>query len=259
MITEPTTAIQVTARGAVRESDKAYAVHKIQCVLPAASAPLTSAHLVLSLAKDPARARPAHIEIGVAVNGVPIRAHVDAGDLHEAADLVQERLRRRIRQVQERAHNDHRRAHEAIDVGRAIGAPTGHPVEWDLLAPESRQIVRRKTFALRPMTAPEAADEMDLLDHDFYLFTDAETDRDSVVFRERDAGHETAEGSAGAYREDAVAYGLTASAVRLTEALARERLDLGGERFVFYRDPEADRGRVLYRRRDGHYGLITPV
>ena len=31
----------------------------------------------------------------------------------------------------------------------------------------------------------------------------------------------------------------------------------GGEPFVFYLDPETGRGRVLYIRYDGHYGLIT--
>jgi hypothetical protein len=106
------------------------------------------------------------------------------------------------------------------------------------------------------MTAQAAADEMDLLDHDFYLFTDTESGSDSVVFRSREPGHDPIEPAAGA---DPVAYELTASAVRLGEALARERLDLSGERFVFYRDPVDDRGRVLYRRRDGHYGLITSI
>jgi ribosomal subunit interface protein len=251
MTTEPTTAMQVTARGSIREDDKAYARHKIQCVLPAASAPQATAHLVLSLANDPARERPAHIEISLVMNGVPIRAHVDASDMHEAADLVQERLRRRIRQVQERAQEDRRRAQELADVGRAVVAPSLPPVEEGWLPPETREIVRRKTFALHPMTAQEAVDEMEQLDHDFYLFIDAETGTDSVVYRGQGGGAKT--------KKDAVAGQLTVSAVRLTEALARERLDLSGERFVFYQDPDDDRGRVLYRRRDGHYGLITPA
>jgi len=43
----------------------------------------------------------------------------------------------------------------------------------------------------------------------------------------------------------------------LTETQARERLDVGGEPFVFYVDPVDRRGRVLYRRYDGHYGVIV--
>jgi hypothetical protein len=42
----------------------------------------------------------------------------------------------------------------------------------------------------------------------------------------------------------------------LTDLDARLRLDAGGERFVFYRSATTGRGRVLYQRYDGHYGLI---
>jgi hypothetical protein len=39
--------------------------------------------------------------------------------------------------------------------------------------------------------------------------------------------------------------------------VARVRMDVGDEPFVFFRDPDTGRGRVLYRRLDGHYGLVT--
>jgi hypothetical protein len=39
---------------------------------------------------------------------------------------------------------------------------------------------------------------------------------------------------------------------------ARAVLDLSDAPFVFYVDPSDDRGRVLYRRYDGHYGLVEP-
>jgi hypothetical protein len=35
-------------------------------------------------------------------------------------------------------------------------------------------------------------------------------------------------------------------------------LELGDLPFVYFRDTDAGRGRVLYRRYDGHYGLIVP-
>ncbi|MEV7027010.1 sigma 54 modulation/S30EA ribosomal C-terminal domain-containing protein, partial [Kitasatospora sp. NPDC093558] len=40
---------------------------------------------------------------------------------------------------------------------------------------------------------------------------------------------------------------------------AARQLWLTGRPFVFHADPGDGRGRVLYRRYDGHYGLITPV
>ena len=42
-------------------------------------------------------------------------------------------------------------------------------------------MVRHKTFVLEPLTPDEAAHDMDLLDHDFYLFIDADTRRPAVI------------------------------------------------------------------------------
>jgi hypothetical protein len=42
----------------------------------------------------------------------------------------------------------------------------------------------------------------------------------------------------------------------VSDALAR--LDATGAPFVFLADADTGRGNVVYRRYDGHYGLITP-
>lgn len=44
--------------------------------------------------------------------------------------------------------------------------------------------------------------------------------------------------------------------MRVDEAI--ERLDAGADPFVFFADPVTGRGNVVYRRYDGHCGLITP-
>jgi hypothetical protein len=117
-----------------------------------------------------------------------------------------------------------------------------------------------KTFALQPMTSDEAAYEMDLLDHDFYLFTNLETGADAVIYRRQGGGYGLVGklGEREREREHTVAR-LAAGGPPPTLRLerARESLDLTGGRFVFYLDPADGRGRVLYRRYDGHYGLIT--
>jgi hypothetical protein len=43
----------------------------------------------------------------------------------------------------------------------------------------------------------------------------------------------------------------------LTVQEATERLDAGGEPFVFFANAVSGRGNVVYRRYDGHDGLIT--
>jgi hypothetical protein len=95
------------------------------------------------------------------------------------------------------------------------------------------------------------------LAHDFYLFREQTTMRDCVLSYDTD-------GLVLAHPDDVspdvsgVSVPLRLrpiAAIQLTEAEARERLDVGGERFVFFLS-STDRGNVMYLRRDGHYGLI---
>ena len=46
--------------------------------------------------------------------------------------------------------------------------------------------MKNKSFAIKPMTPEEAALQMDLLGHDFYFFTNAETEQAAVVYRRDD-------------------------------------------------------------------------
>jgi hypothetical protein len=93
------------------------------------------------------------------------------------------------------------------------------------------------------MTAEEAAAEMDLLDHDFYLYIENDTGRPAVLYRRTRGGY-------------GVAGGKGATVPVLTTAEARERLALAGDHFLLFHDREAEEARVLYRRYDGTLGLL---
>ena len=54
------------------------------------------------------------------------------------------------------------------------------------IEPGQVRIVKNKSFAIKPMTPEEAALQMDLLGHDFYFFTNADTERAAVVYRRND-------------------------------------------------------------------------
>jgi hypothetical protein len=92
-------------------------------------------------------------------------------------------------------------------------------------------------------TPEEAAFDMDLMDYDFQLFTDAVSGWDGVVYRRHD-------GYSVSYLPDQST---------LTLEAATGALDATDLAYVFYRDADTGRGNVLYRRHDGNYGLITPA
>ena len=236
----PSVAVQLTVRGDIPEEDRTYALAKVERALRIAHDPVLKAHLVLGWEPDPAHRHPARLEVGLDVNGVPIRAHIAADSLREGADLLQGRLARRLVQFQDRARARHRWT-DATRESTVVGPEPHRPQAGRQDGDEPAEVLRRKTFASHPLTTDEAAYEMDLLDHDFYLYTDRETGGQAVIHRGEDGtGHDV----------------LLAPAV-LSEDQAREHLDLAGEPFVFYLPDHDGQGRVLYRRFDGQYGVIT--
>ena len=57
---------------------------------------------------------------------------------------------------------------------------------------DERRVIRRKSFTLAPCTVDEAAVEMDLLDHDFHLFTEKGTAFAGVLYRAGPTGYRLA-------------------------------------------------------------------
>jgi hypothetical protein len=124
---------------------------------------------------------------------------------------------------------------------------------------EEREIVRRKSFAFGPMSVEDAADALEDLDHEFFLFRDADTQADAVLYW-RDDGLLALIESRGAESAD---YGPVHEHNRLAAPIALEaalgEMNEVGHRFLFFENAASGRGNILYRRYDGHYGLIEPV
>src|SRR5688500_8041517 len=96
--------------------------------------------------------------------------------------------------------------------------------------------------------------------HDFYLFTQLQTGAGSVLRRRADGEFALLCASATtpvlAHAAAPIHLNQGAAAESTVEA-AEERRDVTDEPFFFFRSPGNGRGNVLYRRRDGHYGLIV--
>jgi len=171
----------------------------------------------------------------------------------EAIDEMDERLTRRLRRHRKRLEDRHHQPE--TEPARA------HP-GYSHLDAEDREVVRHKTLAMRPMNVEEAVDEMDLLDHGFYLYLDADHGLDRVVYRSGNGGLHVAPSVASENLPGDTRPPISPAALVLNHLPIEEAevlLDQGDEPFVFFAEPGSDRGQVLYRRFDGHYGLVTPA
>lgn len=257
MATNRTVPVEVTLRGDVPDGSASYAQDKVEHVARLAREPILTAHVVLTVAPDPAVQRSARAEATLDVNGMAIRAHAAAADMFAAVDFLEEKLEKNLVQHADRMRTRHRWIGEAAEHEWRHGDLPSRREAYFPRPPGQREVMRRKTFALEPMTPDEAAFDMDLLGHDFYLFTDLGSGKDALVYRDGDNGRFTLQGEAVPYAEAGTLLANAGAAPELSESDAIDRLNLTGEPFLFFLDPESGRGRVLYLRYDGHYGLIT--
>ncbi len=249
--------VHVTARGQVSQRARHAAQEKLAKLARLAPHPVLSSRATLVREADPALERPAIAKATMDVSGRIVRAHVAAPEMSEAIDLLVERLRGRLTELTER-ETARRREPGIAEPGRwRHGDLPTHRSPYSPRPREERRLVRRKTFALEPMSVEEAVWEMQMLDHDFHLFTNASTGEENVVY----VGDEGAvrlkqiSPSDGTFVEPVGLDPAPAPVLEIGDAI--EALDVENGPFLFFVDRACGRGAVLYRRFEGHYGLIA--
>jgi ribosomal subunit interface protein len=134
------------------------------------------------------------VEVTCATRGPVVRAEASASDFYRALDAVVTKLDSRMRRAADR-----RRVHRGSRTPTSVAAATGAlgmngatPVVTLARLEEEQQqeefgglVVREKEHSAEPMTIDRALFEMELVGHDFYLFSDADTGRPSVVYRRK--------------------------------------------------------------------------
>ncbi|MGA8327910.1 MAG: HPF/RaiA family ribosome-associated protein [Mycobacterium sp.] len=227
-----------------------YVQEKIGGLSRLAHRPVLHVRVRLTKVSNPAVANAVLAQANLDVNGRSLRAQVDADNPRAAIDLLEARLRRQLEHI---AGAPRRWRHEGEPEGRLrrLSKPG-----------DQHRIIRRKSFTLGACSVDEAAEEMDLLDYDFHLFTEKGTKQASVLYRAGTTGYRLAQVQPAIDQLARFDLPVTFSpqpAPVLTLARAAERLELAGPPFLFFIDPDQGRAGVLYHRYDGHYGLLSPA
>jgi ribosomal subunit interface protein len=129
-----------------------------------------------------------HVEITCRTRGPVVRSEACAEDFYKALDLAADRLERRFRQAADRRriHHGRRTPRSVAEVTAALPDTelgSAVPNEPDDSDDGPGRIVREKEHTATPMSVDQALFEMELVGHDFYLFSDADSGRPSVVYR----------------------------------------------------------------------------
>ncbi|MBF7017635.1 ribosome hibernation-promoting factor, HPF/YfiA family [Staphylococcus durrellii] len=125
------------------------------------------------------------IEVTIPLKNVSLRAEERNDDLYAGIDLINSKLERQVRKYKTRVNRKHRDRGEP-DVFAEITETNNNEVNEDKTEDADFEIIRSKQFSLKPMDSEEAVLQMDLLGHDFFIFTDRETDGTSIVYKRKD-------------------------------------------------------------------------
>jgi len=122
------------------------------------------------------------VEVTVPVNGMLLRGEEATADMYTSIDLVIEKLERQIEKYKTRIARKFRTNGGFKGELVASRAP-------DDEATEELQVVKTKRFAVKPMAVEEALLQMNLIHHDFYVFTNADTEEVNVLYRRKDGNY----------------------------------------------------------------------
>lgn len=142
------------------------------------------AQVVLSVERSGDLGKAQVVEVTVHGDGVVLRGEEASSDMYASIDLVAEKLKKQIEKYRSKLI-DRRRIAESRKKTAQIAASRRALRRLDAREP---QVVRVKRFAMKPMTAEDAALQMELLGHDFFVFRNAKTMEVNVVYR-REAGN----------------------------------------------------------------------
>ncbi len=137
--------------------------------------------------KNPSIADNQVVEVTIFTKGPVIRAREASPDIYASIDLVFEKLERQVKKYRGKLVSHYQEAPKEALASEGFKI-LEEPEEPEAEAPTPR-IVKTKQFMVKPMTPEEAALQLELVGHDFYVFTNAESNETAVVYRRRDGNY----------------------------------------------------------------------
>ncbi|MCR8636473.1 MULTISPECIES: ribosome hibernation-promoting factor, HPF/YfiA family [Paenibacillus] len=124
------------------------------------------------------------VEVTIRFYGMTLRVEEKQDDMYAAIDLAADKLERRMRKLKEKVQGRLRKS--GLEIPELANIAEAEQAEVEDFA-----VVRRKNVLLKPVDVQEAILNMKLLDHDFHLFHNRETNLTELVYKRHDGsfGH----------------------------------------------------------------------
>ena len=151
------------------------------------------ADIHLSIEKNP-RVSFQTAEVTIFANGTVIRAEEKTENLYSSIDLVSNKLCRKIRKYKERnnktVHNNQFKNKESFQIENTESRFLDETLLKDgIEASLPEPSIKNKYFEMNPISSEEARKQLDLIDHDFYVFRNKKNNELQVIYKRNHGGY----------------------------------------------------------------------
>ena len=135
----------------------------------------------VEISEEQTRSPKQHFLVRVTVSGKGAVFHGEerGNDLFKAIDKVAATMTRQLEHYKGKLY----------EKGRGNSLARGEFSESVEAAKPARKVVKTKRFAVKPMSAAEATEQMELLGHDFFLFFNADGEELNLLYRRKDGNY----------------------------------------------------------------------
>lgn len=182
--------IEVTGRQlTITESLNRYATEKIGNSLKVMNIDPLDAEVVLHVEKNKRNPRPCVCEVTMRAAGHIIRVEERDEDMHAAIDIAAAKVDRQLRKFKTRVVDRRIQANQDLAASAKVGAELDFDALMAELSAEEEEIVRVKEVEFPPLTEEQALIQIDLLGHDFFAYTDRDTNLVNILYRRNNGGY----------------------------------------------------------------------
>lgn len=114
------------------------------------------------------------VEITLKLRSIIVRAEESTKDFYASVDNAVDNLERRLKRFKDRYRTLKREKAESPE---------------PITEGKKEKVVKVKKFMLRPMDVEEAMIQLDMLDHEFFMFRNAEDDQINLLYRRKDGNY----------------------------------------------------------------------
>jgi putative sigma-54 modulation protein len=173
---------------AVTEAINDYVQQKLEKSIKHFETLITKVEAHLSVARNPRISNNQKVEVTVYANGSVIRAQESSETLYASVDMVADKIARQLRKYKERQLDHKEKVH--LKTGDLVTEqPVSESLVSNLTPTLPAEVVRSKYFAMSAMTIEQALENLQLVDHDFYMFRNQQTDEINVIYKRNHGGY----------------------------------------------------------------------